>query len=255
MMELNRDNFLLLAGIAVVALVFFVVLYYYYQYKVMRYQVGTFEKITGFDVPLLAPKKSRSREFLEREVRDPENQRKTKEFGMQALADLQDWRRNRSMRAPITEDRIDALTRDELRTIAKARGLPQSQATRAELLEDIREDMAREQAISPPPGMEVSRISASFKPLSAPHHFLSRLRSPRVDWENLGDRQGSVISASEDDGALTTNMMAQTSFQVKDAKAHSLDDGTLVVDGHNRGGRRFTLFSQSRPRNARLEED
>ncbi len=253
-----NSNLLVLLGLAGFGLVIIIVLYYYIQYRKVNTAVSFVEYMTGIDVPLLgAPKKhSRTVEIIKREIKDPENQKKAMTLGLAAYKDFKEWRESRKMKAPLTRQELNQMNTRELNRLYRELVNPNlSENTVIPRQRAINELVGRDPAVvrvqrqtrnaefrPVNERVKLKRLTAVYEPLNAPRRLL---RAPKVAWDNLGRGKGSVITAHESDGDIATTMIAQTSFQIKEARAESMSDGTIVVTGKNLGGRKFTLFAQA----------
>jgi hypothetical protein len=257
---LDTNRIILIAGLSGVVIVVLIVLYYYTQYRMIKGRAGFIERTTGFNIPVLAPKRkeNKSKQFLVGQAKNKENQQKAMIAGMNLF---NKWNDSRQVNAPMSRRELNNMTTSELNVLYREAINPNlSDNTVIDRRRAIRELQGRNQDqprselrtnnskdaefLPTNENVKLKKLTAVYEPaLDAPKRIIDKFKSPKVEFVNLGDHKGSVVTAGEAEGDIATSVTAQQSFQIKNVEAHSLSDGSLVVDGKSKSGRKFMIHT------------
>ncbi|PWI49507.1 hypothetical protein CEE45_01565 [Candidatus Heimdallarchaeota archaeon B3_Heim] len=69
--------------------------------------------------------------------------------------------------------------------------------------------------------------------------------APKVVFQNLGCGKGSIMAVVEDQGDYSQQLITKATYQVKEAEAENLGDGTIMVKGKTKGNQEFNHFVQT----------
>lgn len=74
---------------------------------------------------------------------------------------------------------------------------------------------------------------------------LREFHAPQIAVQNLGRGKGSIMAVVDEEGDYQQQMITKATYQVKEATAENLGDGTIMVTGKTKGNQEFNHFIQT----------